>query len=197
MVWMINYQPKPNSWPDARHVGGDTDRMELEDATLDGGVNIVGARYASGRRLRTENAPTEVVWLSCRKLQDLESTRMGNVSVRLRELIEDIEPGVHQFIPIPFVSRRGEALGTRWFWQVCNRLDTVHRDRTNWQLSGPSWRPPKDSGSTLIFDVARIGRHSFWHDKYLINGPFISDEAKAQFCEAGMTGLRYHHYEQS
>jgi hypothetical protein len=197
MVYSISYRPQPDSWPHAEQIGGDTDEMPLEDQSPDGGIGIHTSRYSSGRRLRVENAPTQVRWLSRRKLQDYESTRMANVSLRLRSLIEEIEPRIHQFIPVEFVAKDGSHLADRWFWQVGNRLDSVHRGKTNWQLPRSVWRSPVDEEPRLVFDLAKVGNAKFWHDKHIILGTNVTDETKARLQAEGMTGMVYEHYEQA
>ena len=199
MVYSLAYQPKPNSWPDVRQIGGDTDLLPLEDPTPDGGVSLIVGRYFSGRRLVANDAPKQVLWASKRKLLDYESSRMINVSARFRDLIEEIEPGIHQFIPVEFVAKDGSLLGTRWFWQVCNRLDSVHRGLTNWTMfeSGSAWREPNVPGAEFIFNLDAIGQCKFWHDKHISSGRYVTDEVKARIDRAGMTGLRYYRYEQA
>jgi hypothetical protein len=68
-----------------------------------------------------------------RAIQSIASCRQ-TVSARFRALIEENEPGVHQLEPIRFIAKDGAPLADRWFWQVCNRIDSVHRERTNWVL---------------------------------------------------------------
>jgi hypothetical protein len=171
--------------------------MPLEDQSPDGGIGIHASRFSSGRRLRVENAPPRVRWLSGRKLQDYENTGMANVSLRLRSIIEEIEPGIHQFIPVEFVAKDGSHLEDRWFWQVCNRLDSVHGGKTNWQLPRSVWRPPVDEEPRLVFDLRKIGDAKFWHDKHIILGTNVTDDTKEKLESAGITGMVYHHYEQA
>ncbi|WP_342370360.1 imm11 family protein [Sphingomicrobium aestuariivivum] len=41
----------------------------------------------------------------------------------------------------------------------------------------------------LVFSAAKIGGAHMWCDKHLSMGVFISDELKAAFDEAGLTGI--------
>lgn len=199
MVYAISYRPKPSSYPDFDALGGDRQKIALEDETRDGSTGIHVSQNFSGRRLKTEHIPTRILWRSKRPLQDLEGTWLHSVSGRLRTLIEEIEPGVHQFVPVKFVTKDGSHLEDRWFWQVCNRLDSIHREKTNFRLSenGVVWLAPRDRKARLVFDLSRVQNVKFWHDKHRTGGPFITDEVKQALEATGMTGLHYHHYEQA
>ena len=123
---------------------------------------------------------------------------MTNVSARMRDLIEELEPGIHQFIPIDFVDRDGRFLEKRWFWQVCRRLDSVHRECTNWVLKhGVVWSGARIENPRLVFDKAAVGGSLFWRDKHLTIGIIVADRAKEEMVQAGFTGLRYHHFEEA
>ena len=197
MVYAISYQPNPESYPSFEALDGDRSKIRLEDESRDGGVGIYSSQIFSGRRLREDHIPTRISWCSKRSLQDLEGTWLHSVNERLRSIIEEIEPGVHQFIPVKFVAKDGCHLGHRFFWQVCNRLDSIHRGKTNWTLKdGVVWFPPEDEQPRLVFDISRIGVAKFWHDKHRTEGPYITDCVHQRLEDAGITGIRYHHYSQ-
>ena len=198
MVWALSYRPKPDSYPSADILEGNTGELELVDPTRDGGTNLAISRSFSGRRAKPESVPKVIRWNGRRKLLDYETSFRKTVSDRFRALIEEIEPGIHQFEPVRFVGKDGSDLGTRWFWQVCNRIDSVHRKLTNWVLlKGVIWTTQYGVEPQLVFDNQEIGRSKFWHDKHLSDGPFLSDEAKACIEDAGMTGVHFHHFEQA
>lgn len=195
MVYAMAYRPKASSYPSADILEGNTGELELEDITPDGGTGLQISRSFSGRRAKPDSVPKTIRWNGRRKLLDYETTHKRTVSPRFRDLIEAIEPGVHQFVPVEFVAKDGSPLATRWFWQVCNRLDSVHRERTNYVLDRGVWRAPNDQEHRLVFDLETIGDAKFWHDKHEILGPLIIDAVKDRLEAGGMTGIHYHHYE--
>lgn len=204
MVWSMRYQPKLPTSPDAEVVEGNLQRLggptgqhiELEDYTPDGGGGLQPwYEGGSGRRVKPESLPKVIRWKSKRSLLDFEVAFVKTVSERFRALIEDIEPGVHQFEPIQFIAQDRSPLDTRWFWQVCNRLDTVDRAKTDMVMGNFVWKPnddiPKDQRVGVIFDLSKIGNIQFWHDKHLSAGTYCSDNAKARIEAAGVTGVAF------
>lgn len=204
MVWLIQYLPENDRSPDAEVVEGNWKRLgkhgehlELEDYTPDGGGGLQFGLFEleSGRRVKSEGVPRVVRWKSARQPLDFEWVIFKTVSDRLRALIERIEPRTHQFEQIEFISENGDSLGCRWFWQVCNRLDTMHREKTDKILDGLGWRFNKEISRSdrigTVFDLSRIKDNCFWYDKYMSGGPFCSDYAKSQILESGFSGFKF------
>jgi hypothetical protein len=197
MVWNLSYQPKPDSFPSADLVEGERGKLVLEDRTPDGGINIAIMRNHSGRRVKPDSVPKVIRWNMKRKLLDFEDVFINTVSDRFRDLIEEIEPGIHQFVPVKFISKDGSDLAARWFWQICNRIDGVNREYTNWTLSnGAVWKPVQGQANKLVIDLDAIGTTKFWHDKHVSGATFVSDDAKQRIEGAAITGTRFHYYEQ-
>ena len=170
MVWAISYRPKPDSYPSADLIEG-TRQLVLEDKSDDGGTNLAAQGESdSGRRVKPESVPKVIRWNTKRKLLDYETKFRRTVSDRFRALIEEIEPGVHQFEPIQFINKDGSELAVRWFWQVCNRLESVDRETTNLDTSRKGWRRPPLERAILFFDPRKIGDAKFWHDKHVGGG---------------------------
>lgn len=201
MVWSMSYRPKPDSYPLAEVAEGNSGELELEDMTDDGGVGLRISRWSSGRRVKPESIPKVIRWMSKRKLLDYEGAYIGwTVSDRFRDLIEAIEPGIHQFEPIRFIAKDRSPLADRWFWQVCNRIDSVHRGLSNltFKQNGIVWRPPpKPTVPRIVFDLSKIRTANFWHDKHLSSGTFVSDIAKERVEAAGITGVYFKYLEQA
>lgn len=200
MVWSMSYRPKPDSYPLVEVAEGKSGELELEDMTPDGGVGLRVSRWASGRRAKPESVPKVIRWMSKRPLLDYEGAYIGTaVSDRFRALIEEIEPGVHQFEPIRFITKDGAPLADRWFWQICNRIDSVHRGLSNLVLmEGAVWTPPeKPEVPRSVFALSSIGSAQFWHDKHTTSGVFVSDAAKEAIEAARITGVHFNHREQA
>jgi hypothetical protein len=199
MVWSLSYRPRPDSYPGATIVEGNTGPLELVDDTPDGGTNL-RPEYSgfSGRRVKSESVPKAIRFGSKRKLLDYETARMKTVSGRFRDLIEGIEPNIHQFEPVKFVSKDGENLGIRWLWQVCNRLDSVHSELTeNYSKSATSWSPTLRGEPKLVFSLDAIGHIKFWNDKYILGELLVSDDARDQIMDESITGVHFRRYAQA
>lgn len=197
MVWALSYRPKPDSYPSADILEGNKGELELVDSTPDGGTGIAGSRSFSGRRVKPESVPKVILWNSKREFLDYETAFRKTVSNSFRVLIEEIEPGVHQFEPVRFVGKDGAELGTRWFWQICNRIDSVHRGLTNSTLLGTEWQTTLLEKPRMVHSLASIGEAKFWHDKHISTGIFVSDEAKDRIESAGITGTIFKYREQA
>ncbi|WP_427970002.1 imm11 family protein [Altererythrobacter sp.] len=199
MVWVMSYRPVPDSYPGVEVIEGNSGELELEDMTDDGGIGLKMSRSFSGRRAKPESVPKVIRWKSKRKLLDYENACRKTVSDRFRALIEEIEPGVHQFEPIRFVAKDGSLLEERWFWQICNRINSVHPELSNWLLGPRTWRPPpkpRSEGLRMVFDTTAIGGAQFWHDMH-IKGTLVSDAAKQRIDAAGTTGVHFDYREQA
>lgn len=200
MVWSFQYEPEASSFPRAEIAEGNRGHLELIDTTRDGGTGLVGGAEAfSGRRVKPESVPKKIRWLSKRPFLDFEDAYIHTVSDRMRAAVEELEPQVHQFEPVEFIDGAGTPLGNRWFWQICNRLDSVHREKTNWVLEGTLWRPPPKGleQPRLVFDLSKIGRAKFWHDKHDSVSSYCVDEVQKYLDANGITGIRYVYREQA
>ena len=121
------------------------------------------------------------------------------VSERFREVVERIEPGVHQFEPIRVVRKSGEEIGT-WYWLFCcNWLDSLSRAETtlppivvNGEMRG--WRETV-RGAQMVFSRPRIGGRHMWIDKFIgLPNVYVSGTLKEAISAAGLEGVTWRHY---
>ena len=160
--------------------------------------------------------PTKMRWKSQRPIPDFTKSRCITVSERAKSVIEQFEPGVHQFIPVDFQYANTDKWERRYFLNVCHRIDSMDNEKATMVLKtvfvAPRnaniyrWRPvsnfvsnneqhlipPHLSSATkskLVFSRAKIGNKHLWFDKFLGYGPYLSDELGAAFTTAGLTGL--------
>ncbi|MEP2235271.1 DUF1629 domain-containing protein [Hyphomonas sp.] len=114
-------------------------------------------------------------------------------------MIEEIEPDTHQFVSVEFIVEDGSHLEKCWFWQICNRLDTVHHEKTEHVLyKGLGWMAPplatSNSPSKHVFDNCQIKNAKFWHDKHISGSSFCAYHVRIRLDDAGVTGIRFKHY---
>jgi len=99
------------------------------------GIGPVGEAYSSGFRVKADTLPTRVRYQDRRKPLDIDSfSALTFVSPHARDVIEQIEPGIHQFEPIEYRRSDGEHVADMFMLFVCRRLDTVDRTHTNMLL---------------------------------------------------------------
>jgi hypothetical protein len=201
MVYGLNVQPEWGYYPKVETLDGDLSKASAI-ITPDGGVGT------GGFPRETESLPKRVKWMdpNGNPVPDFDQTPRLNVSERAKQLIESLEPGVHQFIPVEYFDKKGKFLENRYWFVVCNRIDSLDREHTTMVLSpGLGWYsarnlvaigveiPPHidpDQPAKLVFNLAQIGDAQLWHDKFLGSGEFISDKLAEAFLAAGITGLR-------
>lgn len=190
-VYSTSYKPSRDSYTGGKIRARGTE-LRLFDNSLDGGVGILLDGRRSGRTVDPDSMPTKIYWASNRKTQDYKSLFVRTVSERFKILIEEIEPKVHQFVPLEFVRKSGDLLENRWFWQIRNRIDSVFTDRPGWVFDRVLWRRP--AGDTLIFQDNKIGDTHFWHEKHLLSDIFMSEFAMARLNEEDISGFKMTEY---
>jgi hypothetical protein len=118
--------------------------------------------YAKGRgamhhgyRVLGDGAPRKMLWPGGTKaLPEFIMNNCFAVSPRLRDLIADFEPGLHQFLPVDIYKKKDADPVATFFWlNVCNRIDSVNEVETN-----------------LNWTLDYTGKHGFWDD-YEVQAP--------------------------
>lgn len=91
------------------------------------------------------------------------------------DIIEDIEPNVHQYFPIEFVLRSGEVQPEPYYLlNVCTRISTLHLDNENLDVK--------------YLPEAR--KHLFPHNVYRVVGPARSTFRSRDFSKPPLLTLR-------
>src|SRR3990167_10555709 len=128
MVWWMWSEPVGNYYPDFEPLDGNIKLIECEDMSDDGGT-MIRPGYVSaqaGRRIKTDHVPTKLEWRSRSKVPDVDGPLIAKtVPERFRGIVEELEPGVHQWLPVEFVDKKGNHLADRYYFIPCNRLDSV------------------------------------------------------------------------
>lgn len=161
-----------------------------------------------GYWVKPETMPKQYLWANGPKpLPDVLPGMV--VCPRFMELVEQFEPGVHQFVPVEiYKARDGKPVATHYWFIVGHRLDSVDAERTTFIWKAPTddpeaghWAdryfdPAKSrivrlSDASLIFSEAKISGHHIWHDPHILgeNNPLCSDEVADKLRGAGFTGL--------
>jgi hypothetical protein len=197
MVWNIGFDDGMGVTYALQELDGDKRKIEYVDRTPD--YDSVASDFSLGdlslgRPIKPDYVPTKFVWggPKNRKLPDaLWGRGMLLVSDRLKAMIEQFEPGLHQFFPIEVVFKSDKTSAARMhFLNVCTRLDSVDRTHTTSPMGHTMWRP--DKGGQLVFNLKQIGNHHLWHDKHIFKGWMMSDALHDAMVNEGITGLVFH-----
>ncbi len=190
-------------------------RLTIRIEAVDGDFDKVTA-LPDGERYGVDpaNLPKQLKWLSrdCSPPDDFDHTPWMNVSARAKDAIEEIEPGMHQFVPVEYLDKDGRHLEHRYWCITGQVIDSVDREQTTMVFVLNSWMPAKDlaqdfpemlppgtnleADPKLIFNLVRIGRAHMWRDRYAGAGgagspPFISQTMHDHLQASGLTGIVY------
>ncbi len=219
MVWRLGAKnPLLRRMVAAKLLDGDVSKVELADMTPDDGLwpepGLSGS-WGLGRPLRTDHMPTRIEWRDHAKLPDVERVSGALVICdRLKEIVEQFEPGMHQFLPIEYVDKNGNLIGQRWFFVPCVRLDSLDRQHTTMVLTKKhSWRAADELVSAgrsdeippgfdvavkpkMVFSLNKIGSYHVWCDKFLYSNLYISDALAAMLNDKNFVGIVFSQEEQ-
>jgi len=132
---------------------------------------------------------------------------MALVNEKFKQVVESLEPDVHQFFPVEHVWKNGDAIenGPYFWFVVCNALDSVNAEHSEaTQAYGFSflaqregrrlWKTQELGGGAsykVVFDLKSINGHHIWRDKYLTEGPYCSGQFKQACEDAGIVGIGF------
>lgn len=116
------------------------------------------------------------------------------VSEGFKDLIEGIEPGVHQFIPFDLFDKDGQKINRNtYFWRVRQFLDAINPEPGGVEPLGrvPNhmWTMVPGRKNLAVYKD-RIKGHAAWYDARFINYLFVSDEVVEGLKARNMTGWR-------
>lgn len=199
MVWNIGFDDGNRYTMLHRPIDADPGLIEYVDTTpdLEGGVNLSfkPGQLHAGRAIKPDHVPTKVTRTGKRygmpdAVMGLGAMELFFVNETFRQVVERLEPGVHQFFPFDMLwEEDGSFAKKMYIFNICARLDTVSRAASTSTKHGASYWEPKPG--KIVYSLSRIGNHHFWIDKFVFRGRFMSDAMHDALVEAGVTGLRF------
>lgn len=175
-------------------VDGDFKKVVIADTSPDGGGAISNNQFTAGRPIAPDYVPSHIKRQRPFKypLADyMPADKMASyVSGAFKDLIEEFEPGVHQFFEMRATSRK-EELDPMYLFIVCNRLDSLDHDASVPPIlpGNKSYRPTFSSSDKRVFNRTQIGGAHFWCDMRQI-GFWMSDEVAQAIFESSLTGVK-------
>ena len=212
MVWALLGAPIKGRFIDFQFLDGAIEHIECEDMKQEGGLAFLRGSYAAqkGCRIKSEQVPTRIRWLSQQPVSDY-GTPMGvpMVSSRFKAIVEDFELGLHQFMPLEVIDKRGKFLSSHWLFIPCHGISSADEAQTTMVKYKGGWSVPRDlirrgeehllpddydpdEKIKFVFNEKKIGGCHFWREKGLMpsNQIFISDVAGDAIRKAELSGLQ-------
>lgn len=147
MVWSLKGAPVKGRWIDTEYLDGDISKLECKDMSQDGGTTFRSGYESAlrGRRIKSDYVPTKIEWRSKMPVSDYGTILgLSLVTDRFKDVVEQLEPNVHQFLPVEAVNRKKEHISHNWFFVPCNRIDSVDEKHTTMVRYKGGWSNPKD-----------------------------------------------------
>ncbi len=142
-----------------------------------------------------------------KKVYDLSNYMTGGLAIsqRLKDAIEDIEPGVHQFIPFELLNKDGSPYEAQfYFYNICTEVDAVNPVlgglEQQFYVDDPQKRPDcyhwkaKPGYKNLAVFKDRIAGRAMWTDCRYVVGHFFSEALLTRMRTDGMEGWRQTSY---
>jgi hypothetical protein len=195
MAHFIGYKPTGLYMPIFDVLDGDYSKIENIDMLPDGGLcagPFTAGSFAvrNGRKIKPEFVPTKILWESRpNRISDHFTPRtIPCVSKCMKAIIEQFEPGVHQFFPVDVVGKNGELLAKHYFLIVCNRLDSIDRETMPYELIGGRWNGAGPL-NVIIFNRRQIAGAHVWIDKHVGTTILVSNALAGALKKAKLTAL--------
>lgn len=211
MVYSISFVMPFEQYPSEDFLDGNPRKIELagpetKEKTI---LQIINKtrRYHLGLPVSSEHVPTLWQWASSKTLPDCyKPFGFPCIGAKVKSIIEEFEPDVHQFFPVQVVDKKKQPLAKRWLWNVCNRIDSVDREHTTLiQKLGARWYHPndvedadlppgydRDAEVKLTFSCERIGNAHFWRDPNLKRQHLYCSQAAGEaLLSEGFSGLAF------
>lgn len=207
MVYGLNIVPVHGFYVKVEMLDGNPSAIRSLDQEPDGGVSFRG--FTSGRPCHDDHFPTKMRWMGSvdPAIPDFDQAHLLNVSARAKEFIERFEPNIHQFLPVDYLDKLDNLIEKRYFWVVCNRIDSLDHGRTTFILHVRAWvsishvakrnphlLPPgvdANTSSKFVFSLSQIGNAHAWRDKHLDGGGvWLSKVFGDALKRSDLTGLQ-------
>jgi hypothetical protein len=203
MVYRMGYKCPWEKYPAVDFIDFDFKEVRLDADKVEGALAMRRSvdAFESGLPLDAAHVPEKLLWTSRKDPLDYITLYGSSViSPRMKDIIEQFEPDVHQFFPLQVMNKKKEPIAEHYLWVVCNRIDSVDREHTTLELhKGVLWMPERLEGDSwvrlespkLVFSNRQAQGYHFWRDKYLLpsSGIICSDEAGQELKAADLIGL--------
>lgn len=118
------------------------------------------------------------------------------ITNHVRDAIEALEPGVHQYLPFELYYKDGTPVpGERWYLNICNRLDTIAPEHCNIGVYPDVGKYFTGNGPP---DVKvwkhKVAGHAIWSEWKYNNRTYVSDALADALKAMGAHGWAFRQY---
>jgi hypothetical protein len=154
-----------------------------------------------GYAVEPDSVPKNLCWHSGnRHIPDVVKCAAASllVSQKVRDIIDAIEPGVHQLLPVdvfrPKALKEGTGPFARYYWLVvCQRIDSVDPLHTTYERLGRNrdgvWELNGDPTMRIVFSKSSIAGRHIWIDPYVVGGLQVSNTLGEALAAAKLVGV--------
>ncbi len=184
-------------------LNGDYDKVDMVDKSPDrtpARISEVDA-FRAGREIETEYLPTKLRPKKRKgKLPDLAIHRMGQIcSQRFRDVIEALEPGVHQFVPVQIVWKDKSVDERPYYWFVPRtRIWALDHEESNpplredgWYLGYAMMGEPRPGAIQPVFRKDGVKDHHIFVEGGITGHFYASERLKQAVEDAKLTGVGF------
>lgn len=222
MVYSIGRKSPYDTDPANEVIGGEAAWASLQfqnPETVDRLAKIPGRMpLGQGYPVAADSAPKSFLWKSTSKRPPDYATGNNSVmlvSSRFRDLVEQFEPGLHQFLPVDMYSSKiAPEPFDRFYWFVCCTLtDSLDPSHTTIPWGPPngdyhtirdglrlgSWRfdPSATPAQKPVYSLQAIRDRHLWRDPYWGREVVHCSDAFAEaVIAADLKGFSLHHHDQ-
>lgn len=121
---------------------------------------------------------------------------MLSVCEEFRQIVEDLEPNLHQFFPLEVIDQAGEVVDRRFFLNPCGRRTFFDLSKMRFSQNGGRIIPEKPIYEA-VYDFDQLEGCHLWMDKFSpgdINRIFVSAELKTKLLEKEIKGVIFEKY---
>lgn len=166
-------------------------------ARVEDGTIVNKNAFQQGLPVEAEHLPRQLKWGHGELKKGLLDLLMHHsifiASENLRRVVEQHDPGVHQFVPVEITWKNGGSSIPYYWLYPCNRIDSIHGTLSTYKYveTAKSWHHRPEG--KLVFDLQKIGNVHMWLDRgySTTDGIMISQTLKDAFEAAGLTGSVY------
>jgi len=183
-VYPTGFEFNPNSTDPA--AAGNL--LQQEDRTF-----VMRIKSYQGLPVDLTHVPTRIQYQGKRsEIVDLMMTaNWFFMTEKLKTIIEELEPGVHQFKPVELVDAKGAHLADYFWFVPCNRVDSMDREHTTHEFyEERKWK--HENGKKYVVSLKQTASYHLWIDPRLSSGSvFISQTLHDALVAADLKGIGF------
>ena len=153
--------------------------------------------WKSGLVIPEEVVPKEVIMTKGKRLYDFISVQGAPlVSERFKTLVDNIEPGAHQFFPVSVIDAqtRSTLPDRRFVFNIATEIEAIIESQSNVHAEGrgqlKGWSYTMQPGPwRMSLDKQQIEKRACWTDKRYPRHWFASNALIAGVNDAEMEGI--------